>query len=114
MNKNNRQLRLICASGHRLENRGRHNVQLTNDYENVSMLITQPGVNARHDTTTASPATLTSTSNSLPTPTPYQDGPVYGNVDTDAPVSKPIKVAELTGYVQKHNADGGFATEYKV
>lgn len=101
-----------------MEDTGRNNAQvgLSNDYENVAMLKSPPESNVSNDTYTASPDTSTSTSNTLPsaTPTRYQEDPIYGNVDTDAPVSKPIKVSELMGYVQRNNGDGSFATEYEV
>lgn len=55
-----------------------------------------------------------SVSKHVETPNPSQEDPIYGNVDTDAPVSRPIKLADLSNYVQRNNADGGFETEYGV
>ena len=48
------------------------------------------------------------------TKTPEDPDHVYGNVTLDAPVSKPIAVADLPGYVKEQNKTGGFKPEMQV
>ena len=49
-----------------------------------------------------------------PVPAPRGLQPVYGNVNDKNPVSKPITIKDLEGYVQTNTATGGFAKEYEV
>ena len=40
--------------------------------------------------------------------------PVYGNLDKDTPVSKPIKIVDLEEYVRNRASTGDFEKEYQV
>lgn len=89
-------------------------MQVSNDYENVAMLKSNPEKSVVSDSEDTRDTNTVNLGASTTSSTPYQDDPIYGNVDADVPVSIPIKVAELKEYVLGNNGNGGFAKEYEV